>query len=144
MGVGVGALESTDVIELELGVFVAEEVEDLENAGASTYSFRNVCMRLIEGDAISTTGFRLRGVTGTGELLAITDNGSGLELGGPLVGEAEATLVAGVLIGLVEGGGIRAAAFISRVFCSRKVLKKALDSLGGYTRCCGGAGGGRG
>lgn len=131
MGVGVGSLESKDVNELELGVLVTEDVEDLDTIGASTYSFRNVCIRLIEGEAISTTGFRLRGVTGTGELLAMTDNGSGLESGGLLMGLAAMTFLAGVLMGLVEGGGIRVAAFISRVFCSRNVLKKALDSLGG-------------
>lgn len=59
-------------------------------------------MRLTEGDCISTTGFRFLGVTGTGELLAITPNGSGLESGGTstLTRETMSSFELGVLIGL--------------------------------------------
>jgi hypothetical protein len=80
--VGVGPWELVEATDLELGVVGTEETEEEEERCAGrTYSFRIVCMRFKEGDSISTTGFRLRGVTGTGELYVMIDKGSGLDWG---------------------------------------------------------------
>jgi hypothetical protein len=131
-------LADATVVDLEFGVIGTVEVEDLKGyCGISTYSAFMTCMRLIGGDSISDTGFRLRGVTGTGELLAMRDSGSGLESGGSGI----ATLVTGVFTGLmrvdVKGGGACVAAFISFAFCSKNVLKNALDSSGRNVLCGG-------
>lgn len=131
LGVGVGPWESMDVDDLELGVLGTDGIEDGERCWGCTYSLRITCIRLKEGDSISTTGFRLRGVIGIGELFAMTDNGSGLESGGALKDGAAVTFATGVFTGLAGGGGRGCiATFISRVFCSRNVLKNALDSSG--------------
>jgi hypothetical protein len=79
------------VVDIVLGVVGTEEgVEE---------SWR----RLIEGDSISTAGFLFLGVTGTGELCAMTESGSGLDSGGAMMWAA---LDTGVLAGLgMRGGG---------------------------------------
>lgn len=88
---------------MELGVNGTEGVEGLEEScGAGTYSFFMICIRLIEGDSISTIGFRFFGVTGIGELLAITPNGSGLESGG-----ASALMMSSLELGVLVGLGMR-------------------------------------
>lgn len=79
VGVGVGPRELVEATDWELGVDGTEEAEEEEDR--CTYSSRIICIRFTEGDSISTTGFRLRGVIGTGELHAMIDKGSGLDWG---------------------------------------------------------------
>lgn len=78
-----GPFELVDAAELEVGVVGTEDAAEAEEERCvgSTYSSRIVCRRFKDGDSISTTGFRLRGVTGTGELYVMIDNGSGLDWG---------------------------------------------------------------
>jgi len=62
-------------------------------------------MRFTKGDWISTTGLRFLGVTGTGELLAIIPNGSGLESGEASALTRATSFELGVWIGLAMYGG---------------------------------------